>query len=344
MGEHRQARTLGRRGPGSVACFSIASYYDTSSSMVYGRLLVMTNSREGLTAFLVLLAFIVLTVGGHGDAHAVAIPQEVKKVVAFVYVDNNAGHPQAIGTAFFIAVPSKSNKDAMYVYLVTAKHVLAAQPNGPFRPKVSLRLDKLKGGTQIFDLPLIKDGSQKNVFVHPDPTVDLVVIPVVVPIDVVDLKVLPLDWVPSQEEFKTLGIAEGSDVFFTGLFTAHVGEQRNYPIVRFGHIAMLPDEKVRWDGALMDLYLIESSSYGGNSGSPVFLYLGADRTPGSLVVGPPILRLAGVMMGAFSIGVPVQVQTAESMLSYSNMGIAAVVPSYHLREIILSDELAKLRR
>jgi len=49
----------------------------------------------------------------------------------------------------------------------------------------------------------------------------------------------------------------------------------------------------------MDLYLIEAGSYGGNSGSPVFFYLGSDREPGSIVIGSPIFKLVGVIQGTF---------------------------------------------
>ena len=54
------------------------------------------------------------------------------------------------------------------------------------------------------------------------------------------------------------------------------GRDRNFPIVRTGHIAMMPDEKIPkvkigdWEGNA-DAYLIESRSIGGWSGSPVFV-------------------------------------------------------------------------
>ena len=94
----------------------------------------------------------------------------------------------------------------------------------------------------------------------------------------------------------------------------------------------------------MDLYLMESSSYGGNSGSPVFFYLGADRQPGALILGSPVLRLAGVMMGTFQDIQPVRfIEQAPVPISVASMGISAVIPAYKLHEILFGEELTKAR-
>lgn len=276
---------------------------------------------------------------------AAAIPDDVKKVVAFIYAEDQTGVQVPNGTGFFVAVPNEDHPERVHVYLVTAKHVLTKGEGGPWLARVFLRLDKLDGGTESPALDLITSGPGKNVFVASDPTVDVAVIPALPDQKVIDFKALPLALVTSQEDFPKLHISEGSEVFFTGLFLPHIGHSKNYPVVRFGRVALLSDEKVSWNGTPTDLYLIESSSYGGNSGSPVFLFLGADRTPGSITVGPPELRLAGVMKGAFQDIQPIKaVGTAAVPVSISNLGIAAVVPSYHLKDILNSAELVKQRK
>ena len=94
----------------------------------------------------------------------------------------------------------------------------------------------------------------------------------------------------------------------------------------------------------MNVFLFETQSFGGNSGSPVFFYLGADRRFGSLNVSAPIIKLAGVMKGTFQEGNPIQVAgTGTVPYSVANVGIAAVVPSYFLHDILYSDELVKQR-
>jgi hypothetical protein len=141
-------------------------------------------------------------------------------------------------------------------------------------------------------------------------------------------------------------------VFFTGLFVAYYGEHRNNPIVRFGRVAMLPEDRIPWrtdatkPAENVRLYLLETQSYGGNSGSPVFFSLGADRNPGSLILGPPLIKLAGIMMGTFNEPSPIgfaQTPTATIPFYRQNLGIAAVTPSYLLQEILFSDEMKKAR-
>ena len=115
-------------------------------------------------------------------------------------------------------------------------------------------------------------------------------------------------------------------------------------IVRFGQVALITEEKIDWKGEKTDLYLIEAGSFGGNSGSPVFFYLGSEREPGSIIVGPPVLKIAGVMQGTFLDAQEIKVaQTKATPFSLSNMGIAAVVPCYKLYEILHSEEIKKIR-
>jgi hypothetical protein len=50
-----------------------------------------------------------------------------------------------------------------------------------------------------------------------------------------------------------------------------IGTRRNYPVIRFGRVAMITEEKVKFGDYEADLYLVETGSYGGNSGSPAWL-------------------------------------------------------------------------
>jgi len=274
---------------------------------------------------------------------AMPIPPDAKKTVCFVYVEKNDKEVPS-GTGFFVSTKNTSNT-VMHVYLVTAKHVLQSDPQkGTFFSHCVIRLTKKKGGVQKLRLSLNPKGKYKNVFCHDDSTVDIAVIPILLKPEIYDFKTLPLNYLTGKDDFKKLNVREGSDVFFVGMFTPHLGAQQNYPIVRFGRVALLSNEKVKFMDHLRDLYLLETFSFGGNSGSPVFIYLGADRQPGSLMLGKPVLKLAGVMSGTFQNASKVRkILTATTDVSFDNMGIAAVVPCYHLQEIILSDELKKDR-
>lgn len=295
-----------------------------------------------LVSHFVAMALITYLIGG--IAMAAPIPSEVKSVVVFIFVASGDGKLIPNGTGFLVGVKNPSNPKFFSVYLVTAKHVLC-RPNSPvFFEKVFVRLNKKGGGSQIDAIPLITDGEKQNVFTHNESSVDIAVIPFLPDQEQFDFKFLPDDMITTKTAYKELNIREGSDVFFTGLFTAYPGAERNYPVVRFGRVALVTNEKIEWQGKLMDLYLIEAGSYGGNSGSPVFFYLGSDREPGSIVVGSPILKLAGIMQGTFLDAHEIKiVETNKVPVAVSSMGIAAVVPAYRLHEVLFGDEMKNRR-
>ncbi|MBW2063127.1 MAG: trypsin-like peptidase domain-containing protein [Deltaproteobacteria bacterium] len=271
---------------------------------------------------------------------AAPVPSEIKSVVAFIFFTNEEGKLIPNGTGFFVGVKNPSNPNSFSVYLVTAKHVLYKPKTTDFFDKVFVRLNKKDGGSQIGSIPIIAEGEQRTVFTHSDSSVDIAIIPFLPDQDKFDFKFLPDDMITTKETYKELKIREGSDVFFTGLFMPYPGAERNYPVVRFGKVALVTEEQIEWQGKLMELYLIEAGSYGGNSGAPVFFYLGSDREPGSIVVGSPILKLAGVMQGTFLDAHEIKiVETKKVPIAVSNMGIAAVVPGYKLHELLFSNEL-----
>jgi hypothetical protein len=106
----------------------------------------------------------------------------------------------------------------------------------------------------------------------------------------------------------------------------------------------MTDDKIDWVFGKTDLYLIEANSFPGNSGSPVFFQIGADRGTGSLFVGEPILKLAGIMSGCYNDIQPIQtVSVSTNQFVTPNLGIAGVVPSYKLQEILSSKELKQQR-
>ena len=274
------------------------------------------------------------------------VPAEVKTVVAFVFAPGSKpGQVKPWGTSFFVGVKDPKDEKRSYAYLVTAKHVLQNEDRKSWLPKVFLRLNTLKGDAAFVEIPINVSGNNQTVFVHPnDSTADVAVVPFLPDQKRFEFKILPMEFLTSKQDFSDLKIVEGSEVFFTGLFSPHVGTRRNYPVVRFGRVAMITDEKVKFTDYETDLYLVETGSFGGNSGSPVFFYLGSDREAGTLIVGPPVLKLAGVMSGTFLDVQPVRaVETAKIDVAPSSMGIAAVVPAYKLLEILTGPELTTRR-
>ena len=272
------------------------------------------------------------------------VPKEIKKVVGFVFLPVDHDGLRARGTGFFVDVPSEADSSRIVRYIVTAKHVFTNGDEGPWFSKVVIRVNKNAGGVDELPLNLVAEGPHKNVFASTDTTIDIAVATICSDMSRDDVVSFPVDQLTRQEDLPKLHIAEGTEVFFVGMFAAHIGAARNYPIVRFGHMALLSDEKVMWNSIPADVYLIESGSYGGNSGSPVFFYRGEPRADGSITIDYPNLRLAGVMMGTFLDLQPLQNWPSDDVLSKASNGIAGVAPSYHVREIIYSSEVIGSRR
>lgn len=275
---------------------------------------------------------------------AQGIPNEVKSTVAFIFIKDNSNNLKPNGTGFFVGIENPKIKDTYSIYLITAKHVLL-DSNKKFLKEISIRLNTKDSLSVFLTSKISNSGLHKSIFTHEDPTVDIAVIPVNFDEKIIDYKFFTEDYLTSKKAYNELNIREGTEVFFTGLFTSFMGEKRNYPIVRFGRVALVTNEKIDWEGSKSEMYLIESSSYGGNSGSPVFFYFGADRGNGVINIGNPILKLAGVMKGYFGQKTPIEVINTKASIAVSvnNIGIAAVTPSYFIREILESPELKRLR-
>jgi hypothetical protein len=269
-----------------------------------------------------------------------AAPSTHKDTVAFVYVEDGTGQIQEHGTAFFLGVPTQDG--ASVSYLVTAKHIVM-KPNGRFYDKIYLRLNDRRGGLTVRTYHLYDDQGCSAI-THPDSSVDIAVLKFGDDLRSFGVQVMSSDMITTQDMFREMEINEGEEMFFTGLFIPFTGERRNYPIVRFGRLAMLTGEKIPWEGESAELYLMESQSFGGNSGAPVFFYLGPIRPREGAITFQPRILLAGVLKGSFRERKKVgELDPEGTAVYFQNLGISAVVPAYQLREILFSPELEEAR-
>ena len=260
-------------------------------------------------------------------AFAAPIPSLIKKVVTFIYKSDDDGQPQPFGTGFFVGVNRPQRPESDYVFIATAKHVLQTDDKKNWLSKIFLRLNTKDGNSVKGQFDLFSDGPNKNIFPHPDPTVDIALIAFNGDRQIYDYQYIPEQLLMTRDDLQKMKIREGADIFFTGLFTPYIGEKRNYPIVRFGRMSLITDEKINFDGVKSDLFLMEANVNQGNSGAPAFFYLGIDREPGS-ITGGTILKLAGIVSGIF-----------ENKISGQNQGIAAIVPTYKLNDLVKTKEV-----
>lgn len=171
------------------------------------------------------------------------IPPEVKSLVVFIFIEKE-GKLVANGTAFFVGVKKASEPTIFSVYLVTAKHVLCKPDTTEFLDKVFIRVNKKDGGSEVGIIPIKVAGDNRTVFLHNDASVDIAVIPFLPDQERFDFKFLPDEFITTKEAYNTLKIREGSEIFFTGLFAHYPGAEKNYPVVRFGRVALVTDEKI----------------------------------------------------------------------------------------------------
>ena len=93
--------------------------------------------------------------------------------------------------------------------------------------------------------------------------------------------------------------------FFCRIIWKFLGNQRNYPVLRFGNISLMTKEKLIIDdnepSKLAHVYLIECQSMGGFSGSPVFLE--KERITEDKLYFSPEFYLGGIMKGHYRNGI-----------------------------------------
>lgn len=271
------------------------------------------------------------------------IPEEVLKCVAFICTKEKNGDLFPRATGFFVEVPLETNKEFSARYFITAKHCVEGMEKDIKSGKeVYIRLNNSNGKT--FNMKVEKNAKW---FYHPgDSNVDVAIV-AFPDFGNYDWKIVPLSMFLPEEHLKNGRIGIGDEVFITGLFSRHFGQEKNLPIVRVGNIAMIPDEKVHvaWhDGVEIDAYLIEARSIGGVSGSPVFFVKSPMDTQGNLTLGGFEFYLGGLIHGHW----PVDESKIDNEMDLSkeknvNMGIAIVVPAIKILEILNQEELKKMR-
>ena len=238
--------------------------------------------------------------------------EQIKKCVVFLKGDysriekDKDGTGRSVGhflqgTGFLIK-RELSDGNAI-VYLVTNKHMVREPgPNdelgkGPYFPTMQVRVNLKKenpDGTKFATVSFAGDSGNGLEWLtdEDDPQADLAIIPMGLDFNIYDSETVPTSLFATKPFLLQKHVDENDEVLFTGLFASFPGVKQNYPIVRHGKLAALAAERIPLDPRVpdvtTDLHLVEVTSWGGNSGSPVFLRFGlrdADIRPGALLLG-----------------------------------------------------------
>lgn len=257
-------------------------------------------------------------------------PAEFRDCVVAIGVRREDEETNWIGTGFFYGyMCMEQEKEGMYLtYLVTNKHVLKDLQEIVIRcnPKGS-------GEAKEFTLPLVATGKGPTWLGHPNPNVDVAVLPV----SFGGLKEQGLEVEMFRSNSASAGvndlrkqaITEGDGVFVFGFPMAMIGPVRSAAIVRGGIIASIQELYA----GLSDAFLVDAFVYPGNSGGPVVLRPELASIKGT----PPHTKslLIGVVAGYVPYKeIAVSVQTQEPRVEFTeNSGLSVVFPVDAIDEI-----------
>jgi len=228
--------------------------------------------------------------------------------------------------------------------VVTAKHVVAdnAQLLGRFSTQAGTSTAFV-----LYDIQVLRQAG--DYWEHSDDGVDIAVFRSQHHVET-KYAVLPRDLIATRDTLRDEDIAQGDRIIFPALLVNFVGSARNYPVLRNGVIALLPDERVPMQYSIgakiiqtqQEVLLLDATSIPGASGAPIFLWPGPRVKNNSFIFGGVKPYLLGIVHG-FYPAVPrelVDVQIAAATQMYAeNSGIAIAFPSWRLGEILQRDDL-----
>jgi hypothetical protein len=281
------------------------------------------------------------------------VPDEVQKCVVFLGLQRPTGDKEMIGTGFLFGVALEDDSlGAQHTYLVTARHVIDAIRREGIARTVHMRFNTRDGavGWQSVSAdqwvlhpaaPRKVDTTVKNV--------DVAVLPWRHISPDIDLRVIQTDMVVTDEVIKEEGITIGCEVFLPSLFIRHHGRQRNVPVLRTGHLSVMPPELIQTPRmGRIEAYLAEIRSVAGTSGAPVFVSLPYFRIiQGQQIqaVGQRMWMLLGLMHGHWDLEyLGLDSITPDGLrIDKLNTGIAGITPAVKIVETIMQHSLAEER-
>lgn len=268
------------------------------------------------------------------DRPRMRIPDEVRKCAVFLAYDSRKfGCRLVCGTGVLVSA-GVGPDEGTALYVVTCTHTLDGIEKYSTDGRAYIRINTQSGyvdvETRVHDWEKHSDSAVDASAIKWDGVIGAEV-----------------DWVPTDtmaatpEWIERLNLGIGDNVFFVGLFSQHAGRHRNIPVARMGTLAAMREELVSSeDDVLRDLYLVDSRSIGGLSGSPAFIQPHGvrdfNRTANSVHRGAPSegsYLWLGIVHGHFDEA-PRKVADSVAKL---NAGISMVVPSDRILELLNSN-------
>ena len=239
---------------------------------------------------------------------ALLTPGSLSGVVSLVAGD------RSVGTAFLYDRSLTDPPDQHITFMVTNNHVVEAGVT-------HVRFNRIDGGT---GLVTAQEATRAGVEWFRHPTSDVAVLPLPPESPLArsggaDHLHFADNLTPTTAEWQH--VSEGYGVFVLGFPMGIVGEQRTYPIVRYGVIARIQD----WRRGDAQTFLIDSAAFPGNSGGPVVLQPEAMGVEGTESIRRSLLL--GIVSSYIPyVDVAVSTQTKRPRVTFEeNSGLAEVV-------------------
>ncbi len=256
------------------------------------------------------------------------VPVQVKKSVAFIFAKDAGQRLIPQGTGFFVLMRDNQNTDTTnFGYLVMTRNAITQQ-HGSFFDTIYIRINRKDGYSDTITIPMVQNGAPRY-FLHPDSAVDLAMVPAFPDGNRYDFLFTPVGMIAPIDFLKQEEIAEGHELFATGMFDSHLGMFKNIPVVQFGKISQLSEEKYRTVNGYTELYLVDIAVSPGSNGSPIYFYDEAVKN-GDKIIVPAKLLLAGIISGIYG---------NQNITS----GLVGVVPAYKLTELLTIPAVVKER-
>lgn len=224
--------------------------------------------------------------------------------------------------------------------IVSNKHVIAGSARGIFHFHQAIEAGRPLPGQYI---SCSMENFEDAWIMHPDPTVDLCIMPVAGAWKQLDERGMhPFYVIATEADIPDAGtfaaLSPLEDIVMVGYPNGIWDEANNFPVVRRGITATKPS--VRYQGK--DEFLIDIPVFGGSSGSPVYLYNDHSfRAGNDVVVGRQRLLLVGILYAVHVYQASGEIQVREIPTGLApvpvtslplNLGL--VISSQRLRDFV----------
>jgi len=204
-----------------------------------------------------------------------------------------ADHQVSTGTGFFVRF--LENGDEFVPAIVTNKHVI----EGAVQGKLLFTNSDGQGNPFNTDHIPLSYGNFENIWIqHPDPDVDLCILPMVPILNHLNslgkhpfYKAISTELIPNYEQLSDLRAIE--EVTMVGYPSGIWDTVNNLPVIRRGITATHPN--INYNGK--DEIMIDAACFPGSSGSPVLIYNdnGYVTKSGNTVLGGSRVYLLGIL-------------------------------------------------